>query len=658
MLIARSIATRLSVGAEAVWRRLFLPQRSCRGMNPHEPSESFEAARRRHLIEATIEALADVGFKAASLSQIARRADVSTGLFAHYFGDKDGLLEATLRFMAARLVRATRSRLRAASSPRKRLYAVPDSALADAEFERRTSAVWLAFWGQITHSARYQRIQYIYQRRMLSNLKHDLRRLVAPDRVETYANMIAAMIDGVWIRSHANPTQREGREARALVRGLIDGLIAQPDADFQTVDATPVRVPTAPRRSARRDDATLRQAMAEVRAARRLWAERAVADRAEALRELARKIESDGDALARLEARITRQPVKKIVKLCIGRAAEGMRRAAERIEARMPQRIAHAPSLFEYRGPSAAALAVIVGDQEEPLREDGPGADDQAPLLRLLSPLAGVLGDGQGACLSSDPATLALVDRIVALSHDAGLPPGLVHSLPGLAASSARLPLDARIAAPARRMRSATILCDDVDIDAAAERVARGVMPWAAGPDLGHTPMFVPARLLSPFARALEHSLCRLPAGDPLDPNTAVARSAVGVGDALRQGLADGRLKHHPNPACDLFIAEGPWPAAAAPGLLLIAYADDDDLLARLSANCVLDTAGLLHGGARDALGLANQIPVQTCFGGRFAATDEAFLIRKSVADRAGAGSDRRIFWGTAGDGATGSDGF
>src|SRR3954451_8837762 len=86
--------------------------------------------RRRQLIQATIESLADVGFVACTLADIAKRAGVSPGLFAHYFGDKDGLLEATLRFMAARLGRAATARLRAARQPRARIQAVIDANLA------------------------------------------------------------------------------------------------------------------------------------------------------------------------------------------------------------------------------------------------------------------------------------------------------------------------------------------------------------------------------------------------------------------------------------------------------------------------------------------------------------------------------------------------
>lgn len=192
---------------------------------------SDETVRRRQLIEATIETLAEVGFHAASLSEIARRAKVSTGLFAHYFGDKDGLLEATLRFVAARLARSTAVGLRAAATRRERLFAICEAALADEEFDRRTRAVWLALWGEMTYSDRFRRVQRIYERRMTSNLRHALRGLVPEERVGVCAALIAAGIDGLWLRSHSDATGdgaglAAGGSARALIRALVESLVA------------------------------------------------------------------------------------------------------------------------------------------------------------------------------------------------------------------------------------------------------------------------------------------------------------------------------------------------------------------------------------------------------------------------------------------------
>ncbi len=106
-----------------------------------------EDIRRKQLIDTTILVMAEVGFSATTLGLIAKKAGVSAGLVAHYFGDKDGLLEATLRTLAGRLSRAAAIRMRAAKTPRERLQAVIDANLAPEEMDFHTGTVWLAFWG-------------------------------------------------------------------------------------------------------------------------------------------------------------------------------------------------------------------------------------------------------------------------------------------------------------------------------------------------------------------------------------------------------------------------------------------------------------------------------------------------------------------------------
>ncbi|HMD29644.1 MAG TPA: TetR family transcriptional regulator, partial [Steroidobacteraceae bacterium] len=77
-----------------------------------------EDARRRQLVDVTIDSLAEVGFVGTTLAQIAARAEVSPGLVAHYFDDKDGLLEAAFRSLARRVGSQVRTRLRQVSTSR------------------------------------------------------------------------------------------------------------------------------------------------------------------------------------------------------------------------------------------------------------------------------------------------------------------------------------------------------------------------------------------------------------------------------------------------------------------------------------------------------------------------------------------------------------
>ena len=177
--------------------------------------------RRRQLIDATIEAIAELGFNATTIAEIARRADVSTGLVSFYFGDKDGLLEATLRHLARQLSRGAAARLRDATTPRARVQAVIETMLGVSQFERRIGTVWLAFWGQVPHSPRFARVQRAYHRRIAGNLAHALLPVLRPEPARALAETIAAMIDGLWLRATL-ANDPDGRMARSVATGFVD----------------------------------------------------------------------------------------------------------------------------------------------------------------------------------------------------------------------------------------------------------------------------------------------------------------------------------------------------------------------------------------------------------------------------------------------------
>ena len=61
------------------------------------PKVGMEPIRRQQLIKATMAAIDEVGLAEATVMRIARHAGVSAGIISHYFGGKDGLLEATMR---------------------------------------------------------------------------------------------------------------------------------------------------------------------------------------------------------------------------------------------------------------------------------------------------------------------------------------------------------------------------------------------------------------------------------------------------------------------------------------------------------------------------------------------------------------------------------
>jgi betaine-aldehyde dehydrogenase len=187
------------------------------------PRDQLEDARRIQFVEVTIDSLAEVGYVGTTLAQISRRAGVSPGLVAHYFNDKDGLLEAAFRALARTIAARARARLALARTPRGRVQAVIDTNLAPEEFDRRTGTAWLAFWGQVLHVHGLKRVQHAYQRRMLSNLRYDLRRMLPREEADGLAGMIAAMIDGVWLRAALSEWQEADSEsAQAMLTAFVD----------------------------------------------------------------------------------------------------------------------------------------------------------------------------------------------------------------------------------------------------------------------------------------------------------------------------------------------------------------------------------------------------------------------------------------------------
>ncbi len=293
------------------------------------PRDEAEEARRVQLVEVTIDSLAEVGYVGTTLAEIARRAGVSPGLVAHYFDDKDGLLEAAFRTLARTLAVRVRARLALARTPRGRVQAVIDTNLAPEEFDKRTGTAWLAFWGQVLHVRGLKRVQTAYQRRMLSNLRNDLRRMISGEDARSLASMIAAMIDGVWLRAALSEWQEADSEsARALLTAFVEGRLKE----LAQAQTAPVMTEHAPRGTAGAGGpfkvinpangavlaelsadgaAQIDAAVLRAQSAQKKWAALSGAERGRVLHRAARLLRERNEELAVLETRNTGKPIQE-----------------------------------------------------------------------------------------------------------------------------------------------------------------------------------------------------------------------------------------------------------------------------------------------------------------------------------------------------------
>jgi betaine-aldehyde dehydrogenase len=286
----------------------------------------IEETRRRQLVEVTIDSLAELGYVGTTLAQIAARADVSPGLVAHYFGDKDGLLDAAFRSLARRVGNQVRARLRQVVTPRCRIQAIIDANLAPEEFDQRTGTAWLAFWGQVLQVKSLKRVQSVYQQRTLSNLRCSLKHLVPLHEARGLAAMIAAMIDGVWLRAALSGwREADSESARALLTAFVDGRLRQAVPDAGAAARARHSGPSPGERFASINPATgevlgyvtaagSAQVNAAVRAAQTAqaaWGAMTGSERARILRRAADILRSRNQELAELETRDTGKPIQE-----------------------------------------------------------------------------------------------------------------------------------------------------------------------------------------------------------------------------------------------------------------------------------------------------------------------------------------------------------
>lgn len=515
--------------------------------------EEPEDLRRRQLIEVTIDSLAELGYVGSTLAQIAHRAGVSPGLVAHYFGDKDGLLEATFRTLARRIAEQVRARFRLAGTPRGRVQAIIDANLGPEEFDQRTGSAWLAFWGQVPHEPRLERVQRAYQRRMLSNLRNALDRLLPHDEARSLASMIAAMIDGVWLRaalSHWREADSEG--ARALLTAFVDTRLRESAAGEPGAAAADPRNPVAPAPRAR-SFTTLNPATGEVLAeirvdgpaevaacvaraadAQRHWASLTGAGRGRILRRAAELLRARNDELAELETRDTGKPIQETRVVDVASGAECLEYYAGLAAQLAGEHLQLGQAAFGYTRREPLGVVAGIGAWNYPLQI---ACWKAAPALAC------------GNAMIFKPAELTPLTavKLREIFTEAGLPQGVFQVVQGFAETGRLLTAHPQIrkvsltgevstgkavmadaAATLKQVtlelggKSPLIVFEDAHLENAVSGALLGNFYSAGEVCSNGTRVFVHRSLKRAFLDRLLERVAAMRVGDPLDPATQV----------------------------------------------------------------------------------------------------------------------------------------
>lgn len=184
------------------------------------PKLGMEPIRRDALVKATIAEIGAIGTLDVTVSKIARRAGMSSALAHHYFGGKEQILVAAMRYTMGVYAAEVRGALSMAATPQARIEAIVRASFSPRNFRRDTVAAWMNFYvlAQVAPEARRQLM--VYQRRLRANLCYNLRPMVGA-RAVAVANRIASLIDGVYLQQSLGRDMPDHEKAVEEVLGYF-----------------------------------------------------------------------------------------------------------------------------------------------------------------------------------------------------------------------------------------------------------------------------------------------------------------------------------------------------------------------------------------------------------------------------------------------------
>ena len=184
-----------------------------------------EHVRREEIINAAYDVIYEVGLSNTTIAQIAKKAQLSVGIVSHYFGDKQGLINACMLEML-NVLRGKTAQYKAElsdSNPQNMIKAIIDSNFDISQVNQRAMRIWLDFWSASMHMPELGRLQRINDQRLYSNLKFHFLKLLPEDQASIAARGLAALIDGLWLRGSLNgDTEFDATMARSIAYNYVD----------------------------------------------------------------------------------------------------------------------------------------------------------------------------------------------------------------------------------------------------------------------------------------------------------------------------------------------------------------------------------------------------------------------------------------------------
>lgn len=164
-----------------------------------------EDVRRRALIEATLNVIADHGLHAASARKIAAEAGVSAGLIRHYFASKDEMVRESYAYLIGMLTgQAAQDADAPDRSAESRLASFIARNLSEPNLSSFKVSLWATFIGVVRSDPEFDRIH--------------------KDSYGEFLEILEGLIPEVLASHGRTVTGEETKRLSIVVNGVIDGL--------------------------------------------------------------------------------------------------------------------------------------------------------------------------------------------------------------------------------------------------------------------------------------------------------------------------------------------------------------------------------------------------------------------------------------------------
>ncbi|WP_125609896.1 TetR/AcrR family transcriptional regulator [Specibacter cremeus] len=190
---------------------------------------SAVAQRRREILEATCEVVAERGFRDLRIADVAKVAGYSTGTVHYYFDSKEDLLKDAFRFQYDQSLGRRDGHFEEDDDPVARLRKLADGYLPISAAAVRSWRVWLEFWVSAVGDRSLGEVNEVYygdwRQTVIETTKAgiDLGLIAVGDPV-AFADAFVGMLDGLAIQVLIGSKHMTVERMQATCNAFIDSV--------------------------------------------------------------------------------------------------------------------------------------------------------------------------------------------------------------------------------------------------------------------------------------------------------------------------------------------------------------------------------------------------------------------------------------------------